>query len=61
MQMRAFAALMLLLWVVSADAGWRNDVQSARLVGEGDFSVFGFSLYRAWRGGLTSRSPQSLQ
>ena len=45
--MRALAALMLLLWAVSAHAGWRNDVPSARLVGEGDFSVFGFRLYRA--------------
>jgi hypothetical protein len=33
--MRALAALMLLLWVVSANAGWRSDVPSARLVGEG--------------------------
>lgn len=45
--MRTFAALMLLLLAVSANAGWRSDVQSARLVGEGDFSVFGFKLYRA--------------
>jgi hypothetical protein len=45
--MRALTALMLLLWAVSASAGWRSDVPSARLVGEGDFSVFGFRLYRA--------------
>jgi hypothetical protein len=45
--MRAVATLMLLLWAVSAHADWRGDVQSARLVGEGDFSVFGFRLYRA--------------
>jgi hypothetical protein len=44
--MRAVAVLML-LWAVSANAGWRSDLQSARLVGEGDFSVFGFRLYRA--------------
>ena len=47
--MRVVAALLLLLplWAASASAGWRSDVPSARLVGEGDFSVFGFSLYRA--------------
>jgi Chalcone isomerase-like len=45
--MRAVVALMLLMWAVSANADWRDDVHSARLVGEGDFSVFGFRLYRA--------------
>lgn len=36
-----------LLWMTSANADWRADVQPAQLVGEGDFSVFGFRLYRA--------------
>ena len=45
--MRSLVALVLLLWAASASADWRSDVQSARLVGEGDFRVFGFSLYRA--------------
>ncbi|QQC65349.1 chalcone isomerase family protein [Paraburkholderia ginsengisoli] len=49
--MRAFAALALALklalWASAACADWRGDVQPARLVGEGDFSVFGFTLYRA--------------
>jgi hypothetical protein len=48
--MRALAAFALLLGALSAVpawAGWHDDVQSAKLVGEGDFSVFGFRLYRA--------------
>lgn len=35
------------MWAVSANADWRSDIQPAQLVGEGDFSVFGFQLYRA--------------
>lgn len=45
--MRALAALVLVLWSSAACADWRADVQAARLVGEGDFSVLGFTLYRA--------------
>ncbi|NYH22171.1 chalcone isomerase family protein [Paraburkholderia bryophila] len=48
--MRKLAALLLLLlvlWAGAACADWRGDVQSAKLVGEGDFTVFGFRLYRA--------------
>lgn len=48
--MRTFAALALLLATLSASpawAGWHDDVQSAKLVGEGEFSVLGFRLYRA--------------
>ncbi|ABE29555.1 hypothetical protein DR64_1130 [Paraburkholderia xenovorans LB400] len=45
--MRAFAALVFALWASAACAGWRGDVQAAKLVGEGDFSVLGFTLYRA--------------
>jgi Chalcone isomerase-like len=45
--MRALAALGLVLWASAACAGWQGDVQPARLVGEGDFSVLGFMLYRA--------------
>ncbi|MFM0232605.1 hypothetical protein [Paraburkholderia sediminicola] len=45
--MRALAAIVLVLWATAACADWRGDVQSATLVGEGDFSVFGFKLYRA--------------
>jgi hypothetical protein len=48
--MRALAALVLVLgasWAMPACADWRSDVQPAKLVGEGDFSVFGFRLYRA--------------
>jgi hypothetical protein len=44
---RAFAALVLVLWATAANADWLADVQPAKLVGEGDFSVFGFRLYRA--------------
>ncbi|MFM0395244.1 chalcone isomerase family protein [Paraburkholderia phytofirmans] len=45
--MRASIALALVLWASAACADWRSDVQSAQLVGEGDFSVLGFRLYRA--------------
>lgn len=45
--MRSLAALVLALWVSAACADWHGDVQSAKLVGEGDFSVLGFRLYRA--------------
>ncbi len=45
--MRALAAIVLVLWAIAACADWRGDVQSAKLVGEGDFRVFGFTLYRA--------------
>ena len=52
--MRALAALALLLGTLLATlpaapawADWHDDVQSAKLVGEGEFSVFGFRLYRA--------------
>ncbi|MFM0739941.1 chalcone isomerase family protein [Paraburkholderia xenovorans] len=45
--MRAFAAIALMLWASTACADWRGDVGSAKLVGEGDFSVLGFRLYRA--------------
>lgn len=45
--MRALAALVLVLWAGAACADWRGDVQAAKLVGEGDFSVLGFQLYRA--------------
>ncbi|MFL9907693.1 chalcone isomerase family protein [Paraburkholderia sp. RL17-337-BIB-A] len=45
--MRALAAIVLVLWATAACADWRGDVQSAKLVGEGDFSLFGFRLYRA--------------
>ncbi|WP_120346050.1 chalcone isomerase family protein [Paraburkholderia fungorum] len=45
--MRALAALVLMVWATAASADWLGDVQSAKLVGEGDFSVFGFRLYRA--------------
>ncbi|HEX3634280.1 MAG TPA: chalcone isomerase family protein [Paraburkholderia sp.] len=45
--MRALAAIVLLLWATAACADWHGDVQSAKLVGEGDFSLFGFRLYRA--------------
>jgi hypothetical protein len=45
--MHAFAALALMLWASAACADWRGDVPSAQLTGEGDFSVFGFRLYRA--------------
>ncbi len=45
--MRSLAALVLLLWASAACADWRADVEAAKLVGEGDFSVLGFRLYRA--------------
>jgi hypothetical protein len=45
--MRALAACLLMLWAGAACADWQSDVQPARLVGEGDFSVLGFRLYRA--------------
>ncbi|CAE6722852.1 chalcone isomerase family protein [Paraburkholderia domus] len=45
--MRALATIVLVLWATAACADWRGDVQSAKLVGEGDFRVFGFKLYRA--------------
>jgi hypothetical protein len=45
--MRALAALVLMVWATVACADWLGDVPSAKLVGEGDFSVFGFRLYRA--------------
>jgi hypothetical protein len=45
--MRALAAIVLVLWATAACADWRDDVQPAQLVGEGDFSLFGFRLYRA--------------
>ncbi|WP_144111665.1 chalcone isomerase family protein [Paraburkholderia sp. BCC1886] len=45
--MRALAALVLVLWAGAACADWRGDVPSAKLVGEGEFSVLGFRLYRA--------------
>lgn len=45
--MRALAAIVLVLWATAACADWRDDVQPAKLVGEGDFRVFGFKLYRA--------------
>ncbi|MGA7782796.1 MAG: chalcone isomerase family protein [Paraburkholderia sp.] len=45
--MRALAALLMLLCAMPANADWRADVQAAQLVGEGDFSVLGFRLYRA--------------
>lgn len=45
--MRALAAVLLMLWAGFACADWRGDVPSAKLVGEGAFTVFGFTLYRA--------------
>ena len=45
--MRRLAALVLMLWAGAACADWRGDVQAAKLIGEGDFSVLGFRLYRA--------------
>ncbi|WP_345813236.1 chalcone isomerase family protein [Paraburkholderia sp. PREW-6R] len=45
--MRALAVVLLALWSSVACADWRDDVQSAKLVGEGEFSVLGFRLYRA--------------
>jgi hypothetical protein len=45
--MRALTAVLLLVWASVACADWRGDMQSARLVGEGDYSVLGFRLYRA--------------
>lgn len=45
--MRRLAALVLMVWAGVACADWRGDVQAAKLVGEGDFSVLGFRLYRA--------------
>ena len=45
--MRMLVAALMLLCAISAHADWRADVQPAQLVGEGDFSVFGFRLYRA--------------
>jgi hypothetical protein len=48
--MRALATAMLMLLALTAtpaSADWHDDVPSATLVGEGDFSVFGFRLYRA--------------
>jgi hypothetical protein len=48
--MRSLAALALVLGALSASpawADWHDDVRSAKLVGEGEFSVFGFRLYRA--------------
>jgi hypothetical protein len=45
--MRSLAALVLALWASAACADWQGDVQPAKLVGEGDFSVLGFRLYRA--------------
>jgi hypothetical protein len=45
--MRALATLVLALWASAACADWQGDVQPAKLVGEGDFSVLGFRLYRA--------------
>ncbi|HZZ10675.1 MAG TPA: chalcone isomerase family protein [Paraburkholderia sp.] len=45
--MRALVAIVLALWASAACADWRGDVQPARLVGEGEFSVLGFTLYRA--------------
>ncbi len=46
---RAAAALAMALLCVPAlaAAGWRADVQPARLSGEGEFRVFGFRLYTA--------------
>jgi hypothetical protein len=44
---RALAALLMFLSAMPVHADWRADVQAAHLVGEGDFSVFGFTLYRA--------------
>ncbi|MGF6768901.1 hypothetical protein P3T18_001371 [Paraburkholderia sp. GAS199] len=45
--MRALTAIVLLVWASAAFADWRGDVETAKLVGEGDFSVLGFRLYRA--------------
>jgi hypothetical protein len=45
--MRAITAIVLVLWTTAACTDWRGDVQPAKLVGEGDFSLFGFTLYRA--------------
>lgn len=45
--MRRLAALVLMMWAGAACADWRGDVQAAKLIGEGDFSVLGFRLYRA--------------
>lgn len=45
--MRALAAIALMCWASAACADWRGDVQPAKLVGEGKFSVLGFTLYRA--------------
>lgn len=46
---RAAAALAMAILCVPAlaAAGWRADVQHARLSGEGEFRVFGFRLYTA--------------
>lgn len=44
--MRTLAALLMLVCAIPANADWRTDVQAAQFVGEGDFSVFGFRLYR---------------
>ncbi|NUA29514.1 chalcone isomerase family protein [Cupriavidus basilensis] len=46
---RAAAALAMAILCVPAlaAAGWRADVQPARLSGEGEFRVFGFRLYTA--------------
>ncbi|WP_416052568.1 chalcone isomerase family protein [Cupriavidus basilensis] len=46
---RAAAALAMAILCVPAPAaaGWRADVQPARLSGEGEFRVFGFRLYTA--------------
>jgi hypothetical protein len=41
------ACLLLLFFAVSASADWRPTVPEARLVGRGDFSWFGMSLYTA--------------
>ena len=45
--MRILVASLPLLWTLPAHAQWHSDLQSAALVGEGNFSVFGFKLYRA--------------
>ncbi|QOT78727.1 chalcone isomerase family protein [Cupriavidus basilensis] len=64
---RVAAALAMALLCVPAlaAAGWRADVQAARLSGEGEFRVFGFRLYTAqlWSAQLpiTPDAPFALQ
>ncbi|KDP87294.1 hypothetical protein CF70_002115 [Cupriavidus sp. SK-3] len=66
MRRAAVALIMTILCApVLAAAGWRADVQPARLSGEGEFRVFGFRLYTAqlWsaRLPLAPQAPFALQ